>query len=69
MILADALLNAKKYIKEPKWSSKEKMWAYSVYKNNRWTEYFFLVEDDAWTAFYADFRRIKQILLANQKVR
>ncbi len=69
MILADALLNAKKYIKEPKYQPKEKMWAYNVYKNGRWTEYFCLSEEACWKAYYVEFGRIKELLLADEKVR
>lgn len=69
MLLAQALLNTKKYIKEPIFQQKEKMWAYRVYKNGRWEEYFFLTEEACWEAFYVDFRRIKDTLLNNQRVR
>lgn len=63
MNLPDALLNAKKYIREPKYSGQDKMWAYETYKNGRWGKYYFMTEEAAWTAFYTQFRAIKESLL------
>lgn len=67
MILADALLNAKKYIKEPKFHIKENMWGFDVCKKGRYDTYFFLTEEDCWVEFYNQFRQIKELLLANQE--
>ena len=63
MSLPDALLNAKKYIREPKYSGQDKMWAYEIYKNGRWGKYYFMTEELAWKSFYAQFRAIKESLL------
>lgn len=64
MILADALLNAKKYIQEPEYCAKERMWGFKRRVNYRWTTYFFITEEACWEAFYKQFRAIKESLLA-----
>jgi len=67
MTLADALLNAKKYIKEPQFHTKENMWGFDVCKKGRWDTYFFLTEKMCWMEFYNQFRQIKELLLADQE--
>lgn len=64
MDLPTALLNAKKYIHEPKYHAKERMWGYEKYANGRWTAYYFLTEEACWEAFYKQFRAIKESLMA-----
>lgn len=67
MNLPDALLNAKKYIREPKYYPKEKMWGYEKYAPGYgWTEYFCITEEACWEAFYKQFRAIKESLMNNQ---
>lgn len=63
MILPDALLNAKKYTHEPKYSQKDRMWYYEKYEKGRWTAYYFITEEACWEAFYKQFRAIKESLM------
>lgn len=63
MILPDALLNAKKYIREPKYSAKDRMWYYEKQTKDRWTAYYFITEEACWEAFYEQFRAIKEKLM------
>lgn len=69
MNLPDALLNAKKYIREPAYSAKDRMWAYEKFANGRWGKYYFITEEMAWESFYKDFRAIKESLLGKEKER
>lgn len=63
MNLPDALLNAKKYINEPRYNNRDKMWVYERYANGRWNMYYFATEEAAWTEFYKQFRAIKESLM------
>lgn len=67
MNLPDALLNAKKYIREPKFHEKEKMWGFDICKKDRWDTYYFLTEEMAWTEFYNQFRAIKESLMGTKE--
>ena len=67
MILPDALLNAKKYIHEPKYSQKDRMWYYEKYVKGRWTAYYFITEEACWEEFYKQFRAIKESLMATNE--
>ena len=66
MTLSDALLNAKKYIHEPKYCTKERMWGYERRVNGQWTTYFTFTEEACWEEFYKHFRAIKESLMAEQ---
>ena len=63
MKLYDALLNAKKYIREPKYFPHEKLWAVERHTNKGWQAYYFYSEESAWMEYYNQFRQIKQELL------
>lgn len=63
MNLPDALLNAKKYIHEPKYHDKERMWGYERRNHGQWVTYFTITEEACWEAFYKQFRAIKENLL------
>jgi hypothetical protein len=70
MNLPDALLNAKKYIREPEYYPKQKMWGYKKYNPGYgWVEYFSLTEEAAWDAFYKQFRAIKESLMGKEKTK
>ena len=66
MTLSDALLNAKKYIHEPKYHEKERMWGYERRVNGQWTTHFTFTEEACWEEFYKHFRAIKESLMAEQ---
>ena len=66
MTLPEALLNAKKYIREPKYHEKERMWGYERRVNGQWTTYFTITEEACWEEFYKYFRVIKESLMAEQ---
>jgi hypothetical protein len=66
MNLPDALLNAKKYIHEPKYHEKERAWGYERRVNGQWVTYFTITEEACWEAFYKQFRTIKESLMNNQ---
>ena len=67
MTLSDALLNAKKYIHEPKYHAKELMWGYERYVKGRWITYFTITEEACWEEFYKHFRAIKESLMAGNE--
>jgi len=67
MILPDALLNAKKYIHEPKYHNKERMWGYERRVNGQWVTYFTFTEEACWEAFYKQFRAIKESLMTGNE--
>ena len=66
MILPDALLNAKKYIHEPKYHDKERAWGYERRDHGQWVTYFTITEEACWEEFYTQFRAIKESLMNNQ---
>lgn len=67
MNLPDALLNAKKYIHEPKYHEKERMWGYDRRVNGQWVTYFTITEEACWEAFYKQFRAIKESLMVTNE--
>lgn len=68
MNLPDALLNAKKYIHEPKYHDKERMWGYERRDHGQWVTYFTITEEACWEAFYKQFRAIKEsLMVGNEK--
>ena len=66
MILPDALLNTKKYIREPKYNATEHMWGYERVVKGQWTTYFTFTEEACWEEFYKQFRAIKESLMADR---
>jgi hypothetical protein len=67
MNLPDALLNAKKYIHEPKYHEKERAWGYERRVNGQWVTYFTITEEACWEEFYKQFRAIKESLMAGNE--
>ena len=67
MTLSDALLNAKKYIQEPEYHAKKRMWGYHM-KWGQWDNtIFFTTEEACWEDFYKNFRMIKESLMSGNE--